>query len=1224
MKNRVVLSGIIVVLLGLGFSLRTRNSKEVKAQRISQFTQLNPTSADAPEPGDSSGSGVTEPSANAASIPAAPASDFRDWLAQWKANGGNPADLAHGKKLASVRKERILQLFRENPAQAFADSISWSEWKALPEELKDSVEQPFSAVVNFSLLPNCPPPAGESHSARIHPHRVQLNGEWHEAYVFGRKATMTSKEGLPARGILLDGQIVLADQAVEVLSLEDAAAVAGLFPWKGAAGSAASGADANARLALVGGELLQVASGNEHTSLEQLFAKAEKSLNPKAFQVAMTIAEGGAGTILRALSTGDDSLMQAASTWTETPKTTLAVRIRFSDVTTYSYTLTELTNLMNNASNHVKVMSYGKTWLVPRIATISLPKARSQYEATGGRDLMVSDTSAALSAQGITAASYNFIVHCHPGMNVGYAGLGQIGGGISWLNGNQGIEVTVHELGHNYGLGHAHYWAGVTGTGNLGRTQPGGTSSIENEEYGDPFDIMGGSTLPAGQYNARGKTTLNWIEQKEIINVVTNGIYRVHRYDHQQARTNTGTKLALRIPAAGGTYWVSHRKLFTSNTSLVRGAQIAREDSGIDQSLIDTTPLSRPSTSFSTDRTDAGLTVGKTFIDPLETVRITTIASGGVAPLEFIDVQVAFVEDGAFAMYTGPDFRTNGLVGSYVNRSLRTRATQGDWRTAGDVVIAGKRVDERLSFTSDGWGARAPLRITGGTDANWDNFSVQWDGVIVVRRPIRLATTSDDSSRFWIDLDGNGSFASSGPEFVNNHWGVGQGPTRGDLSPLVQPGTYAIRIQYEEGNGGNYFTLSGADAPFEVFTDSELTAPGLTGSYVATSLRTSTAQADWRATQNIAGTREDAYPGFSANGWGSLDEVGLIPGSNGADSDWNNFSVQWDGYLKVSTPVRMATISDDHSRMWIDVNSNGVFATTSPEYINNGWGGGGQGMTLGQLSPVLSPGKYAIRIQYEEGGGGNGFLLAGVPQAPPDAATLLTATTFTGTDTRTTPRRIAGDFTIQFWVRSSQVAGSDAALRDGIGLVDASSTTPGFGVTLGNGRVLFGVNDANSTTLLRSDAITNDQWHHVSARRGWESGELTLFVDGLPVDSGIGSTNLLDQLADITIGALAGGSNNFIGTMDQLKIWDTARTDEQIASDYHSTRNTHGYLDEAPLVRLTRGADSVQVFWDPLSGWRRLEGATSADGIFVPLATDQNSTNIGMGANPMRFFRVRK
>ena len=178
------------------------------------------------------------------------------------------------------------------------------------------------------------------------------------------------------------------------------------------------------------------------------------------------------------------------------------------------------------------------------------------------------DSRTVLSSQGINPNSYDIIVHCHPGHGFSYAGLAVIGGQNNWLNGKVSLEVATHELGHNYGLGHAHYWNLATGNGTLGHVNSDG-SFIEKEEYGDDFDIMGnvnnGITLPSAQYNAHGKVALNWIEQKEVINVNTSGVYRIFRFDHKDARTNANTKLALKVVAAGEEYWVAHRKLFTAN-----------------------------------------------------------------------------------------------------------------------------------------------------------------------------------------------------------------------------------------------------------------------------------------------------------------------------------------------------------------------------------------------------------------------------------------------------------------------------------------------------------------------------------------------------------------------------------------------------------------------------------------------------------------------------------
>jgi hypothetical protein len=312
----------------------------------------------------------------------------------------------------------------------------------------------------------------------------------------------------------------------------------------------------------------------------------------------------------------------------------------------------------------------------------------------------------------------------------------------------------------------------------------------------------------------------------------------------------------------------------------------------------------------------------------------------------------------------------------------------------------------------------------------------------------------------------------------------------------------------------------------------------------------------------------------------------------------------------------LATVSDDASRIWIDVNTNGAFGTTSPEYFNNGWGGGGQGATEGAISGVLQPGMYAIRIQYEEGGGDDSFVLAGAPQLPVDPAALYSALIFTGAEHLSTPRKVAGDFAIEFWLKTTQVAGDNSDWRNGEVIADAGD----FGVTLGGGEVLFGVKG----TTLHSPFIADGEWHYLSARRAQGSGEMDLYVDGAPVAVAVGVTDLLDSATDVLIGGAADGTRGYVGNLDQVRIWDAARTPEQIAADLYLSRSGH-WIDANTKVRVAQlQPNSVQVFWDAVSSYRGLEGAASVSGPFVTLPTDQNSTNIVYGANAMRFFRVRK
>ena len=155
-------------------------------------------------------------------------------------------------------------------------------------------------------------------------------------------------------------------------------------------------------------------------------------------------------------------------------------------------------------------------------------------------------------------------------------------------------------------------------------------------------------------------------------------------------------------------------------------------------------------------------------------------------------------------LFTDASLSTPGLVGSFVNSNLQAVKTTDDWRLT--QTVAGTRVDTNLSFTTSSWGSRAAVGITGGSDANWESFSVQWDGYLqVTQAGQRFATASDDGSRMWIDLNTNGVFESG--ELLENGWGRTQGLSTGERSVALPAGAFRVRVQYCEASGGNELHL---------------------------------------------------------------------------------------------------------------------------------------------------------------------------------------------------------------------------------------------------------------------------------------------------------------------------------------------------------------------------------------------------------------------------------
>src|SRR4051812_12564803 len=178
------------------------------------------------------------------------------------------------------------------------------------------------------------------------------------------------------------------------------------------------------------------------------------------------------------------------------------------------------------------------------------------------------------------------------------------------------------------------------------------------------------------------------------------------------------------------------------------------------------------------------------------------------APLDTADRTVA--APGARLVATAPTRLTGalalqpgaigGLQATIVASSLRT-TTADDWRTMG--IAAGERRDPRIEFSARAGTPEERARFkVGGTDDDWDSFSIQWDGWLRIdQADTALALSSDDGARCWIDRDGDGAIGPG--EWGDNGWGTGHGDVRSTVHQHLQPGVYRVRVQWEDGGGPN-------------------------------------------------------------------------------------------------------------------------------------------------------------------------------------------------------------------------------------------------------------------------------------------------------------------------------------------------------------------------------------------------------------------------------------
>jgi len=147
---------------------------------------------------------------------------------------------------------------------------------------------------------------------------------------------------------------------------------------------------------------------------------------------------------------------------------------------------------------------------------------------------------------------------------------------------------------------------------------------------------------------------------------------------------------------------------------------------------------------------------------------------------------------------------------------------------------------------------------------------------------------------------------------------------------------------------------------------------------------------------------------------------------------------------------------------------------------------------------------------------------------------------------------LEGALTIEAWVNLDSLNGEDVLLANGAASGDDDYN---FGVDLSGGRP--GIwNNAFFDVTSPAPVLEAGRWHHLaitfSGPSGAQSlgtngvhGTATIYVDGEPVHAGAWGTAGTAKGGDLVIGRDAGGKH-FGGMIDELRIWNVARDQDQI------------------------------------------------------------------------------
>lgn len=573
---------------------------------------------------------------------------FVEWLERYRAASPPSREkmVEEGRILADARRDAMYELIAEDPAQALEQTLSLRDYALLPTSVAKRVESPESGLGDIDLLWETKlGPEGEVHC--FDRNRLALKGSFFDLHGPGRRDGQKPSFSVPVFTYLLEDRALVPETPVLFVDGSEAEAAARFFEEDAGGFDPLTGrsVEKNGPAAVIAGTLYRFSSeGSRANVRDAIVSSIEEAQENRTYQVKAPF------DWLAGDSVGGFQSTTANSFFDDDDISVLFIRCDFSDFSGAAVSQADLLSDLNAVSGHLNEMSYGTASLTPTVTSTvyRAPDTGASYAQAGDNDSLYADVVAAYDAapEAGPSSSYDVVAIFFPDLEgvansqITYGGLASVGGSRMWINGvsfsSGRISVITHEFGHNYGLYHSNYWHPEQ---SLSGEYYG--SPAFSLEYGDIFDLMGSADPPEGHFNPYQKAKIDWLPENQIATATGDATYRIYRFDHIDAPDNP--LLAVRVPMETGvTYWIGHRQLFDSNPNLETGAYVVAEGLYQDRpNLIDMTPGSEPDES--SDRFDAALPEGQTYLSATAGVEISTTAVGSNGPEdEWIEVTLDF------------------------------------------------------------------------------------------------------------------------------------------------------------------------------------------------------------------------------------------------------------------------------------------------------------------------------------------------------------------------------------------------------------------------------------------------------------------------------------------------------------------------------------------------------------------------------------------------------
>ena len=522
---------------------------------------------------------------------------FSAWTTAYsEASAGRKSQiLDEGIGLAKERQLAMSNLIVSNPAAALAAAIPQDVRAELPEEVLAHTERRIFGIGSLQVY-GITREKGAAPTGPLIQRQARLGGQSYQASVYGVLSHFGSVDDLYMHGVAVGNSIALADTPMRALEAGETvpagATIIASHPVQ---------LDQSPPSAAVKPRLAEGAGGY-HCLCCSTVAKAE-------YDVSRWAALGGDGTVAAAIGRAFKNTGN---------RTVLLIPVEFPDHLGSPWSNDGVRDTgISQIQSYFSAASYG----VLNGTATSAPLQRMDnngafYANTGssyaGSDALALHAKAKSLAAGHNPDDYDFVSIVINHNLYSWAGLGQLGDKITWIDGDaaETSAVYIHELGHNLGLLHAGSWDPT----NLVPDNPDGLTT----EYGNPFDAMGNNlwgsySYDQLHYNASFKNALDWLPDSYVTTITNGTTLNLYAMDRTQV---SGRTYAVKIPAgitldgiSNLDYWVELRSRYTGVDTIQNGVLIYTANTAHDSGASKLLDMAPATSTF----LDAGLPIGSSF-----------------------------------------------------------------------------------------------------------------------------------------------------------------------------------------------------------------------------------------------------------------------------------------------------------------------------------------------------------------------------------------------------------------------------------------------------------------------------------------------------------------------------------------------------------------------------------------------------------------------------------